>query len=354
MKNILVVATGSVAVIKTKKLIDLLSSDFNIRVIASDYVQQNFVDVDKLNIEKEDKNLSSFPLHIEESKWADLIVVAPASANTLSKFNAGIADNHVLSTLIAARNKILFAPAMNTYMYKALEERKVISSLSNMGHMFIGPETGVLREGESGLGRMSEPEDIAIAVRNILSDKKKKKVVISSGASKVYLDPVRYITNGSTGTFAKLIEKELKLKGYDVQNIDIGKFTNKEFADHLKTLEFDTYISTAAFADFDTNKSNDKIKKGSIDHIELFNNLDVLTEIRNNFNDKEIIGFKLDNEKNNAIKKMTNLNLNGILWNKIGAMGSDKISGAFILKDKEIEFEDLEKYKVAKIIAEVI
>lgn len=352
MKKILVVATGSVAVIKTKKLIDLLRSSFDVKVITSDYVKQNFNKYEELNALEEKPSLDSFPLHIELAKWADLIVVAPASANTLAKFNAGIADNFALTTLLAARSKILFAPAMNTFMYEAILERNIISQLSNLGHMFIGPNSGVLREGESGLGRMSEPDEIFETIKNITSDSPKKKVLISSGASRVHIDPVRYITNGSSGKFAKLIERELKLKGYEVKNVDISKCSNSEFIEYASNQEFDIYISAAAFADYDVETSQTKIKKNTIDSIKLLNNIDVLTSLKQKFPSKIFVGFKLDDDKQNAIDKMNKLGLDFMLWNKIGAMGNENISGALLFKEGEVSFENTSKQEVAKLLKE--
>lgn len=352
-KNILLVATGSVALEKFKHTYKLLSAFFNIKIIASKYALENFEFSSDIKIEIEETKLNTFPLHITHAKWADQIVVIPATANTIAKFHQGIADSQILSTLIAARQPIIFVPAMNTHMYSSLIERNIITELSNMGHIFIGPCVGMLKEKEVGMGRMIEPEDIAKTITNFMIPKQAKKILISAGASKIYIDPIRYITNGATGNFAQLISNELRLLGHHVEILNISSYTNQEVINIIRKAKIDIYISTAAFADFDVLKySNSKIKKGSISNIELKNNIDVLKELSSD--DLEIYGFKLDDDKNNAIKKMIDLDLKGILWNKLYAINSNNITGAIILKNKELEFVHETKENVAKFFAKEI
>lgn len=353
-KKLLVAVTGSVAVIKIEKLITLLKNDFDVKVIASDYVLKNYPDIKNVNPEYENPDLMSFPEHIKLSKWADQILVAPATANTIAKFYSGIADNPLLSTLLAARQKIIFAPAMNTYMYEALIQRGIIDELAHVGHMFIGPNWGKLREGESGLGRMSEPEEIHEIMKNFFLPNK-QKVIISYGASKLYIDDVRFISNDSTGTMGKFLINTLRLKGFDVSSIDVSKYTNNEVLNYLQSKDFDIYISTAALADFDISQVKGKIKKSEIENINLSfkQNIDILKEIKKTHPMKKYVGFKYDNDKQNAVKKMDDLQLDLMVWNKIGSMGSKYISGE-ILGMKNIKFEDASKKDVAIKITEVL
>ena len=352
MKNLLLIATGSVAIEKFKKVFLLLNGKYNVKVVISKYVKDNFDFWNDIHTEDENLKLNTYPTHIKLAKWADLIVVIPATANTIAKFNAGIADNFVATILLAARQKILFIPAMNTYMFNSLIERGIISDLSNLGHMFLGPYVGMLREEEIGMGRMAEPEDIFNTINNILTQNK-KTILITLGASKVYIDPLRYITNGATGTFGNLIATELRLFGHKTIILDISNMSNIEVLERIKNTYFDIYISNAAFADFDIKDfSKTKIKKGLINSIELKSNVDVLIEATKL--KKDIYAFKLDNKKDNAIKKMQDLKLKGIIWNKIPATGNNLITGSLILKNKEIKFDSILKNKAAKIIAEVI
>ena len=349
-KNILLVASGSVAVKKTHKLFNLLKKDFKVKVIATPYVKKNYKL--EMKIEEENKNLLSFPLHIKHAKWADLIVVAPASANTLVKFCYGLADNQVLSTLIAARTKILFAPAMNTFMYKALKKRKIINQISTMGNLFIGPNVGKLWEGENGLGRMSEPLEILKAIKNYLKGND-KKIVITNGASKVMIDPIRYISSNASGLMGKMLANELRLKGFNVKLIDVSNWSSEELINKLKKMQFDIYISVAAINNFKINKLETKIKKQDKLTLEFHKSVDVLSVISKL--NKKIIAFKHDNIKENAIKKLKVTKGEFIVWNKIGSMGNNLISGAIIFKNgKEMPFEEIPKNELAKIIAQEI
>ena len=353
MKNILLIATGSVAIEKFERIFLLLKEKYNIKIVVSEYVRTNFDFKNQIPIEKIKYKLNTYPQHIELVKWAHLIVVVPATANTIAKFNAGIADNFITTILIAARQKILFVPAMNTYMYKSLQERKIISNLSNYGHMFLGPYVGILKEKEVGLGRMAEPEEIFSVINNILKNNTRKKILVSLGASKVYIDPIRYITNKATGSFGSLISKELRMLGQDVEILNVSDISNQKALEIIKNTKFDTYISTAAFADYDVvHFSDNKIKKSSMQSIKLKDNVDVLYELSKFKFD--IYGFKLDNEKQNAIAKMDKLKLKGIIWNKIPATGFNKITGSLIMQENEIHFKNTSKNEAAKIIAKAI
>lgn len=352
MKNILLVATGSVAIEKFKKIYDLLGLSFNIKVITTQFVMENFDQWKDILIEQENTKLNTFPSHIKHALWADLIIVVPATANTLSKFNAGIADNQALSTLMAARQPIIFIPAMNTLMYDSLIKRGIIENLKKLGHMFIGPIYGQLREGIKALGRMVEPEEINSIIKNFFN-KNKKEVLIVYGASKVYIDPIRYITNGSSGTMARLIESELKIRGHNVQMINVGEFSNEELIKEIKKRNFEYYITPAALADYDLAYfNNKKIRKNTIKSIELINNKDVLEEVSKM--NKKIIAFKLDDDQEKAINKFEKYKLFAIIWNKLDSIGMGSITGSIITKEKKENFYQCKKNVIAKKIGDLI
>ena len=348
--NILLVATGSVAVIKTIKIFENLKQDFNVQVIATPYVRNNYLL--KLPLAKEKLNLISFPQHIAYAKWADLIVVAPASANTLAKFVNGIADNEVLATLLAARSKILFAPAMNTFMYQAIIKRNVLSKIAKLDHFVVGPIKGRLWEDEIGMGRMTEPLEIGKVVRNYFKTQK-IKILIVNNASKIEIDPIRYITTKASGQTGKLLANELELNGYNVQLIDVSNYKPHELVAKIKKQAFDIYISPAAINDFWVEKKPAKIKKQDQFTIKLQKSLDVVSQIMKL--GKTIITFKNDNDKQSAITKLNNTKSIFIVWTKIGAMGSELVSGAIILQNKsELPFTSITKHKLAKMIVKTL
>ena len=351
MKKLLVAATGSVAIVKLEKTLKLLEKHFEIKLIVSNYVLDNYPEIKKLNPIIEDTSLHSFPKHIEISKWADQILVLPATANTIAKYKAAIADNPLLSTLIAARQKLIFVPAMNTFMYKSLCERNIISDLERDGHLFIGPADGPLREGESGIGRMVEPEEIAEVMVN-LAKPNGKKVFIPYGASRVWIDDVRFITNNSTGTMARALAKHLRINGFEIEMVDVANYTNKELIEKANSTDFDIYISVAALADIDVDKIDGKIKKDQVDSLKINfkKNVDVISAVREKNKDKKFVAFKYDEIKENAHKKLQALDLDMIVWNKIGSMGNSKVDGAIITKTNEVAYESKNKDEIAQEI----
>ena len=353
IKNILLVVTGSVAITKFKKLHEFLSLDFNVKVVASDFVSKNKWLDKTIKTEKENKNINSYPQHIELAEWSDQIIVVPATMNTIAKFNACISDNFILNILHASKQKIIFVPAMNTLMYEKLKEQKIIENLQHLGHIFIGPVYGSLKEKGSGMGRMVEPQEIYLKIRNFLKPND-SKVVVSYGASKVAIDPMRYITNKSSGLFGKLIINELKLNGFKAIGIDICDKTNHEVYQEVKDIDPDYYISAGAFSDYDVKQySFDKIHKNTIDNIELKNNIDVLEKLA--VTDIKIIGFKLDENVENAIKKIKKLNLFGMIWNDLQSLNSDKIvNGKIFINKREISLENITKTEVAKLLVKNI
>lgn len=349
--KILVIASGSVAIIKTKKVIDLLAQNYDVQVIVTDFVRQNFSDYQTLKPLNANLNLASYPDHIKWAKWADLILVVPASANTIAKFYHCHADNFALQTLLAARKPIIFVPAMNTYMYEKLVKRQIIDALATEGHMFIGPVIGKLRENEIGLGRMTEPVDIVKQVNSYLNPAK-KHILIPYGASKVYLDPIRFISNDSSGQMGLLLANALRLNGFQVTAVNIATMSNEQFITWAQKKRWDILISPAAFSDFTYDALDHKIKKQEQLILKLKANTDVISTLKKLLPERKFIAFKLDNDFANALAKYQNLKLDGIIWNKIGAMGAKNVTGKIVFSKYEITFNQLSKKDLAFLISE--
>lgn len=338
-KKIILVATGSVAIIKFEEIKDMLSSNFDIKCLATPTVANYF---NKSYFEKFNENIFGEPDHIRLAKWADQIVVVPATLKTMAKFKSGISDNFVMSVLLAARQPIMFVPAMNTFMYEAAIERDIISFVEQH-HLLIEPVVGMLREKEIGMGRMQEPAKIVKYINNVITPK--QSVIISYGSSKIYIDNIRYFSSGSKGGIAKALRNELKLNGYKVKMFSVENMSNEEIVKKVNESNADWYISPAAISDFKTEKVNGKIHKRNTYTIELKRNIDVISHIKN----KKIIGFKLDDNKQNAINKKQNNNLEIIVWNKLDSIGSNKVTGS-IITTKEKDFNDITKTELAKRI----
>ncbi|AAT28078.1 phosphopantothenoylcysteine decarboxylase [[Mycoplasma] mobile] len=354
MKQIGIIVTSSVAIIKIKTLKEILFlKGFEVFIILTTNALIHYKNIQELNPVLLNQDLTKQSEHIAFVKRIDLFIMAPASANSISKFVNGICDNMALAMLMATNKPILFAPSMNDLMYESILKRNHIETLENWGHYIIGPMYGKLSEGYDAIGRMAEPEEIADFASNILNNQKtSKKVIVSYGASKIYLDPIRFISNDSSGLFGKLIIKELKLLGFYVDYVDASKNSNQQILDKVK--DYDIYISSAAISDFLVEKSERKIKKNSIKTLELKNNIDVLTELRKLNKNIKILGFKLDEDIQNAKDKMQKLNLDGILYNQINSMNTSKINGTLFINNQEIQFQNKAKYELAKIIAKEV
>ena len=283
--------------------------------------------------------------HVSLGEWADLLLIAPATANTLAKMTTGIADNLLLTTYLSARCKVAVAPAMDLDMYAHITTQQNLKMLAERGVAIIEPTAGELASGLVGKGRMAEPEDIVEQVKEILDEKKKsltgKTYIVTAGATIEPIDPVRYITNHSSGKMGYAIAEELALRGANVKLIsgrtnlavpkgveridvitaeDMYNATVKEWA------EADGAIMCAAVADYTPQKVADrKLKKSDDDMcIELKRTKDIARELGNTKGERMLVGFALetDNEAANAEGKLHRKNLDFIVLNSLRDKGA--------------------------------
>ena len=277
--------------------------------------------------------------HISLSRWADIIVVAPATANTIAKLSNGYSDD-LASTVILASNKPIFlAPAMNVRMWNHKSTQSHLKILKSYDYKFIGPIIGDMACGEYGEGKMSEPIDIYKRIYKFLSNKtqnKKIKALVTAGPTNEYIDPVRYITNKSSGKQGYEIAKSLYNRGFDTTLIS-GP-TNIEITDRIKLIQVETAeemfkatqqnlptdvaIFTAAVSDFKVKKKHKKkIPKQENLVIDLEKNIDILNYVSNHNSKrpKLVIGFAAEthNLEKNAINKLQNKNCDWIIANDI-------------------------------------
>ena len=264
--------------------------------------------------------------HISLSRWADLILVAPATANTISKLSAGSSDD-LASTVILASNKDVFlTPAMNVRMWEHPSTKENINKLKFFGYKTIGPEIGDMACGEFGEGKMTEPKDIIKKIElyfDELSKNQKLKALVTAGPTNEYIDPVRFITNKSSGKQGYALAKALAKKGFQTtlisgpSNLQVDhniKLIKVETADEMlkatqENLPADVAIFSAAVADFKIKEKNEKkIKKHEHLYLELEKNVDILNYVskHNSLRPKLVIGFaaETNNIKENAKKKI--------------------------------------------------
>ena len=277
--------------------------------------------------------------HINLSRWADLILVVPATANTISKLAKGSSED-LASTVILASNKPIFlVPAMNVRMWEHPSTKENLDILKNYSYKIIGPEIGEMACGEYGEGKMTEPVDIVNRIDDYLftiKKNKKLKALVTAGPTKEYIDPVRFITNKSSGKQGYELAKSLSRNGFQTtlisgptnlkinEEIKLIKVETAEqmFKETQKNLPVDVAIFSAAVADFKVvEKKNLKIKKKDELTIKLEKNVDILNYVsnHNSMRPKLVIGFaaETNNLENNAIEKLKNKNCDMIIANDV-------------------------------------
>ncbi len=386
-KNILIGITSSIASYKIYELIRLYKkNNYNVKVVLTDNAV-NFVST--LVLETLTENEVYFKQfsprtnveHINLVEWADIFVIAPISANTISKCAQGIADNLLCSIFCAylsTKKPILMAPAMNTNMWNNPIIQENIEKLKKLNVDFVNPESGFLACKTSGIGRLANIETIyEKSLRNIFQDKKNnnKKIIVTLGGTKEAIDNVRCISNFSSGKMGKAICKWAYRKGFDVLAISTVELENVPYnfinvntaEEMLNKIEsnddFDILIMAAAVCDFKAkNKSEKKLIKENIDNefiLELVKNPDLIKTIaQNKKNNQKIIGFCLtdDDYINRAKEKLKNKNLDYIIANEVNiALNTDKNKVTIIEKSGKIINMDLDtKDNTARKILEVV
>ena len=318
--------------------------------------------------------------HISLSRWADIILIAPATANTISKLAQGTTDDLASTVVLASNKNIILAPAMNVRMWEHPSTKINLEKLKEFGYKIIGPVTGDMACGEYGEGKMSEPLIIAEEINKYFltqKNNKKFKALVTAGPTNEYIDPVRFITNKSSGKQGYELAKSLSKKGFDTTlisgptNLEINEDINLikvETADEMlvatqENLPVDVAIFSAAVADFKINKKHkNKIKKQENLNLNLEKNVDILNYVssHNSMRPKLVIGFAAEtNEINkNAEEKLYKKNCDWIISNDVSnkniGFNSDYNEVTIHYKNKHIKREKLSYKNKSGISNEVV
>jgi phosphopantothenoylcysteine decarboxylase / phosphopantothenate---cysteine ligase len=383
-KKILIGITGSIAAYKIPILIRLLKKEgAEVRVVmtpsAKDFVtsltlatlSENPVEGGFFNHET-----GAWRSHVELGLWADLFIIAPATANTLAKMYVGIADNYLLTVYLSSRCKVMFAPAMDLDMFQHPATKNTIQGLVNRGNLLIEPAFGELASGLCGEGRLEEPEVIFDLIKTFFTKKKRfegKIVLVSAGPTHEAIDPVRYISNHSSGLMGISIADAFAAEGAEVKlilgpthlqpnnkNVEVIAVGNADEMYKYCQMLFsasDITVMTAAVADFKpANVAKLKIKKKDPTlALQLVPTKDILLELGKTKNKNQLlIGFALEtnDEKKYALEKLHKKNLDLIVLNRLeepgAGFGHDTNKVSFFDKNgKEEHFELKQKTAVA-------
>ncbi len=392
-KNILLGITGGIAAYKTTFLVRLLiKAGANVKVVltesASSFVSPLTLATLSKNpaltaFVKQDGAMTDWNNHVDLGLWADLMIIAPATANTLSKMANGTTDNLLLAVYLSAKCPVFFAPAMDLDMYQHPANKASISTLQSFGNIMIPATSGELASGLHGEGRMAEPEDIIAFIKEYMFKGlplKGKKVLVTAGPTYEAIDPVRFIGNHSSGQMGYELAKVAANLGAEVILVsgptnlsishDLITLINVVSADEMYNIAHKHFenchiaICAAAVADYKPKIAVDqKIKKKETNlTLELVKNKDILLSLGKLKTKQFLVGFALEteNELENAKDKLIRKHLDAIVLNSLSDKGAGFASNTnkitFIDKNSQIKaFQLKTKVEVAKdILSEII
>ena len=388
-KNVLLSVTGSIAAYKSAFLVrELIKKGANVKVIVTESALQFVTTITLSTLSKnpvykdfiKDKETGEWNNHVDLGAWADLFLVAPATAHTISNLVTGKGDSFFLATFLSCTAPIFVAPAMDLDMYKNKSTQNNLKLLIERGVNIIDPDDGELASGLEGKGRLREPDEIVEFLHCYLLDKaslRNIKFLISAGPTYESIDPVRFIGNHSSGKMGFSIANAAQKRGAKVQlvtgpvnlttpdNIDrIDVVSANEMKKEIKKRfkDIDVLIMSAAVADYQPIKVADqKIKKKTNDlSIPLKKTPDILRDIAKIKKKQIVIGFALEteNEKKNAYNKLKHKNLDAIILNSLAdkgaGFGHDTNKITLITPSEERNFELKSKDLVAEDILNFI
>jgi phosphopantothenoylcysteine decarboxylase / phosphopantothenate---cysteine ligase len=387
-KKILLIICGGISAYKSLEVIrGLKKKGCEVKTILTKNAKEFVTPLSVTSLSQEKVYMDLFSIenetemdHISLSRWAEMILVAPATANIISKLSTGLTDDLASTVMLASDKDIFLAPAMNVRMWEHPSTRDNISKLKSYGYKIIGPEIGDMACGEFGEGKMTDPNEIILKVENYFNNLKQNKkltALVTAGPTQEHIDPVRFITNRSSGKQGFELAKSLSKKGFKTTlisgptNLKIGEdinFIKVKTADQMfkatqNNLPADVAIFSAAVADFKIKEiAEKKIKKNDFINLSLEKNIDILNYVsnHNSLRPKLVIGFaaETDNVKNNAKKKLMEKNCDWIVANDISnkSIGFDSDFNEVLIfyKDKKINDEKITIKKKSEIADEIV
>ena len=387
-KKILLIICGGISAYKSLELIRYLKKKgARVKTILTNSAKQFITPLSVASLSQEkvyedlfDAKSEAEMDHISLSRWSDVVIVAPATANTISKLSMGSSDDLASTVILASDKDIFLTPAMNVRMWEHPSTKENLKKLKQFGYKIIGPEIGDMACGEFGEGKMTEPSTIIREIENYfinLKQNKKFKALVTAGPTREYIDPVRFVTNKSSGKQGFELAKSLSKKGFETTlisgptNLKVAKdinFIKVETADQMfkatqKNLPTDVAIFAAAVADFKIKEQKDqKIKKNDYLNLNLEKNIDILNYVsnHNSLRPKLVIGFaaETNNMKINAKNKLMEKNCDWIIANDVSnksiGFESDFNEVTILYKNKKINDENLTRKKKSDLSDEII
>ncbi len=387
-KKILIAVTGSIAAYKIASLVRLLiKAKAKVQVIMTESASEFITPLTLATLSKNPVYTSFYKSengewnnHVELGLWADIMLVAPASANTIAKMSSGICDSLLMATYLSAKCPVAFAPAMDLDMYQHPSTKENIAKLIAFGHEMIAPGTGELASGLMGEGRMAEPEEIVSYLENKLNPINfytNKNILVTAGPTYEAIDPVRFIGNASSGKMGYALAEAFAEKGANVTLIS-GPTNLKAHHSNIQTISItsaaemyaavqsnfektEIFVMAAAVADYTpTLQAKEKIKKTTGEmNVELTKTIDILKYIGEHKSKNQIsIGFALEteNELSNAQSKLKSKNADLIILNSLKDKGAG-FNGDYnkvTMLDKQGLVEEYELKTKSKVAEDIL
>ncbi|MEP0133820.1 MAG: bifunctional phosphopantothenoylcysteine decarboxylase/phosphopantothenate--cysteine ligase CoaBC [Eudoraea sp.] len=387
-KKILLGITGGIAAYKTTFLVRLfIKAGAEVKVILTESALSFVTPLTLATLSKnpvltsfikEEEENVDWNNHVDLGLWADLMLIAPATANTLSKMASGTCDNLLLATYLSAKCPVFFAPAMDLDMYKHPTTKASLKKLQTFDNIMIPAGKGELASGLFGEGRMAEPEDIVQFIQDYLSSNlplKGKKILITAGPTYEAIDPVRFVGNHSSGLMGFELANAAAKLGAEIVLVSgpSGLTTNNPSIEIVRVVsaqemfnavhkyynECDIAVCAAAVSDYRPSKvSEQKIKKESETlQIDFVKNKDILLSMGDKKKDQYLVGFALEteNELENAKKKLQKKNLDAIVLNSLNDedAGFGKTTNKITFIDKNLEIKTFEVKNKAEVALDI-
>lgn len=343
-RRVLLAVSGGVAAYKSAYLARrLVESGAEVRVILTESARefvgaQTFAAITGSQPQTGLFGQSSVSPHTELARWAELIVVAPATAATLSRLAHGLSDDLLSATLLASEAPVLLAPAMHTEMWQHAATQRNVETLRGDGHHFIGPESGDLAGGDVGIGRVAEPDEVIATIVSLLTPSGgSKRFLVTAGGTREPVDPVRYLGNRSSGKMGHAIANEAARRGMDVTLVTsshlpvlpsikvISVETAREMLEAVAGVDTDVAVMAAAVADFrPTNPSGTKLARSEgLDSIDLEPNPDILASVVARAAAPFVVGFAAETgDVSRAIEKAKAKKVDLLVYNDVSEPGS--------------------------------
>jgi len=343
-RRVLLAVSGGVAAYKSAYLARrLVESGVEVRVILTESAHefvgaQTFAAITGSQPSTGLFGQTSASPHTELARWAELIVVAPATAATISRLANGLSDDLLSATLIASEAPVLLAPAMHTEMWQHPATQRNVETLRGDGHHLIGPESGDLAGGDVGVGRVAEPDDVMAMINSLLTPSGgSKRLLVTAGGTREPVDPVRFLGNRSSGKMGHAIANEAARRGMDVTIVTtsdlpvlpsvkvISVETAQEMLEAVAGVDTDVAVMAAAVADFrPANPSGTKLpRSGGLDSIELEPNPDILASVVARDRAPFVVGFAAETgDVSRAIEKAKAKKVDLLVYNDVSEPGS--------------------------------